>query len=44
MGKMVDAQSICVGHRRYHQLGNEGMIFRLCFLASIALGAIVGVM
>jgi lactate permease len=43
MGKMVDAQSICVATAATNQLGNEGMIFRFVFWHSIALGAIVGV-
>ncbi len=43
MGKMVDAQSICVATAATNQLGNEGMIFRFVVWHSIALGAIVGV-
>jgi lactate permease len=43
MGKMVDAQSICVATAATNQLGNEGMIFRFVFWHSIALGAIVGI-
>src|SRR5258708_7047636 len=43
MGKMVDAQSICVAHAATNQLGNEGIIFRFVFWHSIALGAIVGI-
>jgi lactate permease len=43
MGKMVDAQSICVATAATNQLGNEGMIFRFVFWHSIALGTIVGV-
>ena len=42
MGKMVDAQSICVATAATNQLGNEGIIFRFVFWHSIALGAIVG--
>jgi lactate permease len=42
MGKMVDAQSICVATAATNQVGNEGMIFRFVFWHSIALGAIVG--
>src|SRR5215470_1263133 len=41
MGKMVDAQSICVATAATNQVGNEGMIFRFVFWHSIALGAIV---
>src|SRR6267378_2419669 len=42
MGKMVDAQSICVATAATNQVGNEGMIFRFVFWHSIALGTIVG--
>jgi lactate permease len=43
MGKMVDAQSICVATAATNQLGNEGIIFRFVFWHSIALAAIVGI-
>lgn len=43
MGKMVDAQSICVATAATNQVGNEGFIFRYVFWHSIALAAIVGV-
>jgi lactate permease len=43
MGKMVDAQSICVATAATNQLGNEGIIFRFVVWHSIALGAIVGI-
>src|SRR5437667_2875887 len=43
MGKMVDAQSICVATSATDQVGNEGIIFRYVFWHSIALGAVVGV-
>jgi lactate permease len=43
MGKMVDAQSICVATAATNQVGNEGMIFRFVFWHSLALGAIVGI-
>jgi len=43
MGKMVDAQSICVATAATNQVGNEGFIFRFVVWHSIALGAIVGV-
>src|SRR5271170_4166062 len=43
MGKMVDAQSICVATAATNQVGNEGMIFRYVFWHSISLAAIVGV-
>jgi lactate permease len=43
MGKMVDAQSICVATAATNQVGNEGFIFRFVVWHSSALGAIVGV-
>jgi lactate permease len=43
MGKMVDAQSICVATAATNQVGNEGAIFRYVFWHSIGLAAIVGV-
>jgi lactate permease len=43
MGKMVDAQSICVATAATNQVGNEGTIFRYVFWHSVALAAIVGV-
>jgi len=43
MGKMVDAQSICVATAATNQVGNEGFIFRFVVWHSIALGAIVGI-
>ncbi len=43
MGKMVDAQSICVATAATNQVGNEGMIFRFVFWHSIALGTIVAI-
>ena len=43
MGKMVDAQSICVATAATNQLGNEGIIFRFVVWHSIALAAIVGI-
>jgi lactate permease len=43
MGKMIDAQSICVATAATGQLGQEGRIFRRVFLHSIALASIVGV-
>jgi lactate permease len=42
MGKMVDAQSICIATAATNQVGNEGMIFRFVVWHSIALGAVVG--
>jgi lactate permease len=43
MGKMIDAQSICVATAATNQVGNEGTIFRFVFWHSVALAAIVGV-
>jgi lactate permease len=43
MGKMIDAQSICVATAATNQVGNEGMIFRYVFWHSVSLAAIVGV-
>ncbi|HUN61022.1 MAG TPA: L-lactate permease [Candidatus Sulfotelmatobacter sp.] len=43
MGKMVDAQSICVATAATNQVGNEGVLFRYVFWHSIALAAIVGI-
>jgi lactate permease len=42
MGKMVDAQSICIATAATNQLGNEGKILKLVFWHSIALCALVG--
>lgn len=42
MGKMVDAQSICVATAATNQVGNEGIIFRYVFWHSVSLAAIVG--
>jgi lactate permease len=42
MGKMVDAQSICIATAATHQVGNEGKILRLVFWHSVALAAMVG--
>jgi lactate permease len=44
MGKMVDAQSICVATAATNQVGNEGQIFRYVFWHSVSLAAIVGVL
>jgi lactate permease len=43
MGKMIDAQSICIATAATNQVGNEGMIFRKVFWHSVVLTAIVGV-
>jgi lactate permease len=42
MGKMVDAQSICIATAATNQVGQEGSIFRFVFWHSVALAAIVG--
>jgi L-lactate permease len=44
MGKMIDAQSICVATAATHQLGKEADIFKAVVWHSIILAAIVGVM
>jgi lactate permease len=43
MGKMVDAQSICIASAATNQVGNEGSIFRFVFWHSVTLAAVVGV-
>jgi len=43
MGKMVDAQSICIATAATNQVGNEGSIFRFVFWHSVTLAALVGV-
>jgi lactate permease len=42
MGKMIDAQSICVATAATHQLGREADIFKAVVWHSIVLAAIVG--
>jgi lactate permease len=42
MGKMIDAQSICVATAATHQIGKEADIFKAVIWHSIALAAIVG--
>jgi L-lactate permease len=44
MGKMIDAQSICVATAATHQLGKEADIFKAVVWHSIILAAIVGTM
>lgn len=44
MGKMIDAQSICVATAATHQLGKEADIFKAVVWHSIILAAIVGSM
>jgi lactate permease len=44
MGKMIDAQSICVATAATHQLGKEADIFKAVVWHSILLAAIVGLM
>jgi L-lactate transport len=43
MGKMIDAQSICVATAATHQIGKEADIFKAVVWHSIILAAIVGV-
>ena len=43
MGKMVDAQSICVATAATDTVGTEGSIFRHVFWHSVALAMIVGI-
>ena len=43
MGKMVDAQSICIATAATNQVGNEGPIFRFLVWHSVVLAAIVGI-
>jgi lactate permease len=42
MGKMIDAQSICIATAATNQVGSEGNIFRFVFWHSVALAALVG--
>jgi len=44
MGKMIDAQSICVATAATHQLGKEADIFKAVVWHSIVLASIVGLM
>src|SRR5262249_52361269 len=44
MGKMIDAQSICVATAATHQIGKEADIFKAVVWHSIILAAIVGLM
>jgi len=44
MGKMIDAQSICVATAATNQTGNEGAIFRSVIWHSLISAAVVGVM
>ena len=44
MGKMIDAQSICVATAGTNQIGKEADIFKLVVWHSIALASIVGLM
>jgi lactate permease len=43
MGKMIDAQSICIATAATNQVGQEGSIFRFVFWHSVALASIVGI-
>src|SRR5207249_3041274 len=42
MGKMIDAQSICVATAATHQIGKEADIFKAVVWHSIVLASIVG--
>ena len=42
MGKMIDAQSICIATAATNQVGQEGSVFRFVFWHSVSLAAIVG--
>ena len=44
MGKMIDAQSICVATAATHQIGKEASIFKAVLWHSIFLAAIIGLM
>ena len=44
MGKMIDAQSICVATAATNQLGREADIFKAVFWHSIVLAAVVGLL
>jgi lactate permease len=44
MGKMIDAQSICVATAATHQLGKEADIFKAVVWHSIILASIVGIL
>jgi lactate permease len=44
MGKMIDAQSICVATAATHQLGREADIFKAVVWHSIALAMVIGLM
>ncbi|MEO7086463.1 MAG: L-lactate permease [Gemmatimonadaceae bacterium] len=44
MGKMIDAQSICVASTATGYVGHEWRILRFVFLHSVALAALVGVL
>ncbi len=44
MGKMIDAQSICVSTAATNQLGKEADIFKAVLKHSIALASLVGLL
>ena len=44
MGKMIDAQSICVATAATHQIGKEADIFKAVIWHSIILASIIGIM
>ena len=44
MGKMIDAQSICVATAATNQIGKEGALFKAVFWHSLILASVVGLM
>jgi lactate permease len=44
MGKMIDAQSICVATAATHQMGREADIFKAVIWHSLILASVVGLM
>ena len=44
MGKMIDAQSICVATAATHQIGKEADLFKAVIWHSILLAVLVGLM
>jgi lactate permease len=44
MGKMIDAQSICVATAATHQIGREADIFKAVFWHSIILASLMGLL
>ena len=44
MGKMIDAQSICVATAATNQIGREADIFKAVFWHSVLLASVVGLL